>query len=582
MSISRNLVVTIKDDVATLNERIFIYENDKGIDLFFELKEDKYKFENHNLLKNVNEGIGTVTIINPLGVELPQFKSEIIDGKIKFTITSDLTDEITEVGVYKLQFHIGDAKCCEYTIPPIEFTVKERLKGITAAKVDTSKADYCFAAEEIELFTIEGRYIKTTWKSGDFITANKLNKIEEGIKANEDTINNIQLTELPKRATVEQFNAIEREKYDDISISGNELSMSAKGVVKKTIALPREETHAHDNKDTLDKITEEKISSWDSKAEGSHNHDTVYAKKTEIPVVDVTKEYVDTELALKSDVHEHPYLSDKTVIPSKTSQLTNDSNFITAIPDEYITESELSAKGYITNEAIKNKVDKEVDKGLSTNDYTTAEKQKLAGLNNYTLPTASATVLGGVKVGAGLSITAGVLSATGGGTADSVEWGNVQNKPSTFPPATHNHSYNDLTNKPIIPIVTNDLTTTLKSNYDSAYTHSTSLHAPSNAQRNADITKGEIEAKLIGNITTHTHSQYLTQHQSLIDYAKKTEIPNRMSQLQNDASYAKESSIDTKISARLGDIKIKKLTKQEYDSIGSKDPNCLYIIIKTM
>ena len=340
--------------------------------------------------------------------------------------------------------------------------------------------------------------------------------------------------------------------------------------------------HTHTNKIALDKITDEKITSWDSKAEGSHNHDTVYAKKSEIPIVDVTKQYVDTELALKSDVHEHPYLSDKTVIPSKTSQLTNDSNFITAIPDEYITESELSAKGYITNEAIKNKVDKEVDKGLSTNDYTTAEKQKLAGLNNYTLPTASATVLGGVKVGAGLSITAGVLSATGGGTADSVEWGNVQNKPSTFPPATHNHSYNDLTNKPIIPIVTNDLTTTLKSNYDSAYTHSTSLHAPSNAQKNSDITKGEIEAKLIGNITTHTHSQYLTQHQSLIDYAKKTEIPNRMSQLQNDASYAKESSIDTKISARLGDIKIKKLTKQEYDSIGSKDPNCLYIIIKTM
>ena len=126
------------------------------------------------------------------------------------------------------------------------------------------------------------------------------------------------------------------------------------------------------------------------------------------------------------------------------------------------------------------------------------------------------------------------------------------------------------------------LTTEQVQQLQQSYTHSTSLHAPSNAQKNSDITKGEIEAKLIGNITTHTHSQYLTQHQSLIDYAKKTEIPNRMSQLQNDASYAKESSIDTKISARLGDIKIKKLTKQEYDSIGSKDPNCLYIIIKTM
>ena len=57
---------------------------------------------------------------------------------------------------------------------------------------------------------------------------------------------------------------------------------------------------------------------------------------------------------------------------------------------------------------------------------------------------------------------------------------------------------------------TNDLTNELKANYDAAYTHSTSAHAPSNAQKNSDITKAEIEAKLTGNITTHTHSQYLT------------------------------------------------------------------------
>ena len=55
-------------------------------------------------------------------------------------------------------------------------------------------------------------------------------------------------------------------------------------------------------------------------------------------------------------------------------------------------------------------VAKEAGKGLSTNDYTTEEKQKLAGLSNYTLPQASATTLGGVKVGEGLDVAAGVLS----------------------------------------------------------------------------------------------------------------------------------------------------------------------------
>jgi hypothetical protein len=37
-------------------------------------------------------------------------------------------------------------------------------------------------------------------------------------------------------------------------------------------------------------------------------------------------------------------------------------------------------------------------------------------------------------------------------------------------------------------------------------THVASAHAPSNAQANADITKAEIEAKLIGEISSHTHA----------------------------------------------------------------------------
>jgi len=42
-----------------------------------------------------------------------------------------------------------------------------------------------------------------------------------------------------------------------------------------------------------------------------------------------------------------------------------------------------------------------------------------------------------------------------------------------------------------------------------AYDHSQSAHAPSNAQKNSDITKSEIEAKLTGAITSHTHSAYV-------------------------------------------------------------------------
>lgn len=42
-------------------------------------------------------------------------------------------------------------------------------------------------------------------------------------------------------------------------------------------------------------------------------------------------------------------LTDKPVIPTKTSDLTNDAGYLTSIPSEYVTESELNAKGYLTS-----------------------------------------------------------------------------------------------------------------------------------------------------------------------------------------------------------------------------------------
>lgn len=68
--------------------------------------------------------------------------------------------------------------------------------------------------------------------------------------------------------------------------------------------------------------------------------------------------------------------------------------------------------------ALAAKVDKVSGKQLSTEDYTTAEKTKLAGVdvgaNKYVLPVASSTVSGGIKVGANLQMVDGVLNAIQG------------------------------------------------------------------------------------------------------------------------------------------------------------------------
>lgn len=64
----------------------------------------------------------------------------------------------------------------------------------------------------------------------------------------------------------------------------------------------------------------------------------------------------------------------------------------------------------------------------------------------YSLPLASASTVGGVKIGAGLSITAeGTLSATGGGTADAVEWANVIDKPTALSQFINDENFIDNT-----------------------------------------------------------------------------------------------------------------------------------------
>ena len=89
-----------------------------------------------------------------------------------------------------------------------------------------------------------------------------------------------------------------------------------------------------------------------------------YAKTTDIPSVEglATKTYVDeniAKVATSGDIDLSNYVTKDTVytkaqtdalipsVPSKVSQLENDSNYLSSIPDEYVTDTELNAKGYL-------------------------------------------------------------------------------------------------------------------------------------------------------------------------------------------------------------------------------------------
>lgn len=77
-------------------------------------------------------------------------------------------------------------------------------------------------------------------------------------------------------------------------------------------------------------------------------------------------------------------------------------------------------------------VKQEEGKVLSDENYTTIEKTKLAGLENYTLPMASSATLGGIKLGEGLLMDANGVVRTVYNPEMGVDWDIIENVPTTL------------------------------------------------------------------------------------------------------------------------------------------------------
>lgn len=82
---------------------------------------------------------------------------------------------------------------------------------------------------------------------------------------------------------------------------------------------------------------------------------------------------------------------------------------------------------------LTNYVEKEEDKGLSTNDYTTEDKEKLAGLNNYTHPSYTPQASGLYKVTVDAT---GHVSAVEAVTKEDITGLGIPAQDTTYAPAT--------------------------------------------------------------------------------------------------------------------------------------------------
>lgn len=275
-----------------------------------------------------------------------------------------------------------------------------------------------------------------------------------------------------------------------------------------------------------------------------------------------------------ADVSSDAFIKNKPAIPTKTSDITNDSGFITsaALPTKvseltndsgFITKNVSDLANYY-NQSEVNGMFNALDIPTKTSDLTNDS----GFVTNTSYATASTG--GVIKVGSGLEITNGVLSATGGGVADEVDWENVINKPTDVSYWTNDAGY---ITSAAIPTKTSDLEN------DSNFV--TSADVPT---KTSDLTNDSgFITNSVSNLTNYYKKSETYTQGEVNSLLSAITIPTKTSDLTNDGSdgtstYVTQDNLATQLANKqniltAGDhINITDSTIKAVDYVHSEDP----------
>lgn len=269
-----------------------------------------------------------------------------------------------------------------------------------------------------ETYNVNGKTLMTYVKNHPEISSLYATKTE--LSNNVSTLNKVLTTETNRAKSAESANAsnisseISRAKAQEETLN-TAIATSEKNSKKYTdTKIANLINGAPETMDTLKEVSDAIASSRTveealNKAIGTKALQTDFDAHTSNMKVHITNTERENLNDANSKKHTH---SNKSVLDGISSALiTAWNNAVEHISDtvKHITPSERALLN-----TVSNKVDKVKGKGLSTNDYTTEEKNKLKGIsanaNNYSLPTATSSVLGGVKIGNNISNENGTLS----------------------------------------------------------------------------------------------------------------------------------------------------------------------------
>ena len=198
--IQRDLILTVNNNTASLNEPLVIYQHDRGLTLRIKVMKYKFVFNKimeEDLVADTSIISARAIVLKPDGRRLFECPRQAVeDDCVIIHITLDWTDELLEVGQYKLQIQLygSDYINERVTLPPFEFTVAKPIgyvqeEGLELiAYADSTVTDISVLSDESSGVEVEdgdlavGVYDKTEWEPGDIVTSDDLNKFEDAVE----------------------------------------------------------------------------------------------------------------------------------------------------------------------------------------------------------------------------------------------------------------------------------------------------------------------------------------------------------------------------------------------------------------
>ena len=219
MAIVIERTITVKNNVSTLDNPLYLYTGDGDITCLFTIREIKKAatFGQINTSNLITEGVGygEVRIYKPDDVLVFTARAEIIDDKLQALFSFTNIDQLTEAGIHQLQIHLYDAEAGErnrFTIPPVELNVLFPV-GTTSSVVNQAVAGYSLlrideTEEPVDTFDEYGNYNATDWNVSEKITAVKLNKIEDGISTLTNSVKEVDTSNYATKDELGDINSI--------------------------------------------------------------------------------------------------------------------------------------------------------------------------------------------------------------------------------------------------------------------------------------------------------------------------------------------------------------------------------------